>query len=79
MNASSPASASTRRNSIATGTASANPVPGCGSRSIRNSSGLSGLPAREGQGWKTTVFICTAHTAAAISSMTSWGCERPLG
>ena len=62
----------------ATRAASAKSVPGCGSRSMRSSTGSSVSAAREAQGWKTTVFICTAHTAAAASVRTSCGCRRPL-
>ena len=61
------------------GNASAKPVPGCGSRSMRSWSGLSESSARDGHGWNTTVFICAAQTAAAGSSMTSCGCDRALG
>ena len=74
-----PTSASRARRASAAGTASANPVPGCGSRSMRSWSGLSGSPARDAHGWKTIVFICAAHTAPAGSSSTSCGCRRPLG
>ena len=79
MNDSSPASARTSRSTWAAGTASSKSVPGCGSRSMRSWSGLSVFSARDGQGWNTTVFICTAQTAAAGSSSTSWGWDRALG
>ncbi|MNW16166.1 hypothetical protein D3C71_2149260 [compost metagenome] len=32
----------------------------------------------EAHGWNTIVFICTAHTAAAISVRMICGCRRPL-
>ncbi len=54
------------------------PVPGCGSRSMRSSTGLSVFAASEAHGWKTTVFICTAQTIAAVSVSTICGCVRPL-
>ena len=74
----SPASARTSRSAGATAAASANPVPGCGSRSIRSSTGLSVFAVSDAHGWKTIVFICAAHTAWAISVSTSCGCRRPL-
>ena len=64
-NAVSPASASTSRSACAAGTASAKSVPGCGSRSMRSSTGLSVSPASDAHGWNTIVFICTAQTIAA--------------
>jgi hypothetical protein len=44
---------------------------GCGSRSMRSSTGLSVSAASEAHGWNTTVFICTAQTMAAASSSTT--------
>ena len=55
----------TSRSACAAGTASAKSVPGCGSRSMRSSTGLSVSPASDAHGWNTIVFICTAHTIAA--------------
>ena len=74
-----PISASTSRSARAASTASEKSRPGCGSRSMRSSSGLSLSAVRTGHGWKVTVFICTAHTAAAGSSTTSWACCGPTG
>ena len=45
---------------------------------MRSSTGLSVFAASDAHGWKTTVFICTAQTIAAVSSSTTWGCFRPL-
>ena len=50
MKDSSPASDSTERSSWAAGTASSNPVPGCGSRSIRSWSGIVGVAGPRGPG-----------------------------
>src|SRR5690625_183970 len=77
--ATNPASAITSRNACAAVTTSANDRPGCGSRSMRNSSGLSLFSVRTGQGWKVRAFICTAQTAVATSSIANWGWERPAG
>ena len=74
----SPASASTSRIAGATAAASAKPVPGWGSRSMRSSTGLSVFAVSDAHGWNTIVFICTAHTAVAISVRMSCGCRRPL-
>ncbi len=78
IHASRPASRSTARSACAAVTASAMPVPGCGSRSIRSSTGWSASVARDAHGWNTIVFICAAHTADAISPRKSCGCRRPL-
>ena len=45
---------------------------------MRSSTGLSVFAASEAHGWNTIVFICTAHTAVAISVRMSCGCRRPL-
>ena len=50
-----PISSSTSRTTPATRFASAKSVPGCGSTSIRSSSGLSTCARREGHGWKSIV------------------------
>ena len=54
-------------------------VPGCGSRSMRSSSGWSLSPLRVGHGWKVIVPIC-AHqaTVARLATQTS-SAVRPLG
>ena len=46
---------------------------------MRSSSGWLVSPVRTGHGCQVMVFICTAHTAVATSSTTSWACRRPLG
>ena len=74
-----PSSVINSRSAFAASTTSANPMPGCGSRSIRSSSGLSLSSARTGHGWKVMVFIWMAQMAVAISSITSCGCRRPDG
>jgi len=45
---------------------------------MRSSTGLSVFAASDAHGWNTIVFICTAHTAVAISVRMSCGCRRPL-
>jgi hypothetical protein len=45
---------------------------------MRNSTGLSVFAVSDAHGWNTMVFICTAHTAAAISVRTICGCRLPL-
>ncbi len=75
----SPISVRSSSRASAASTASEKVRPGCGSRSIRSSSGSSLSAVRTGHGWKVMVFIWTAHTAAPTSSNTSWSCRRPLG
>ena len=65
--------------SWATATASAKPVPGCGSRSMRSSSGWSGWSRRIGQGCSSRVPICTVHTTVAASVRHTSSPVRPLG
>ena len=56
-----PSSSSTSCTSAATRFASAKPVPGCGSMSMRSSSGCSGSARRDGHGWKSIVARFAAH------------------
>ncbi|MBA8952147.1 hypothetical protein HNR61_003787 [Actinomadura namibiensis] len=62
-----------------TRTASPNPVPGCGSRSIRSSSGWSGRSPRTAHGWNVSVprFAAQAITAGSVGMTSS--AVRPLG
>ena len=75
-----PSSARTSRAlAAATSMTSWKSVPGCGSRSMRSSSGWSTSTRRTGHGWKVIVFCC-AHQATVASSVghTS-SAVRPLG
>ena len=66
-----PSSSSSAFSSQAALTASANPVPGCGSRSSRSSSACSWSSARLGQTWKPRQARLTAHATCARSAATS--------
>ena len=74
-----PASSSTSCSTAATATASAKSVPGCGSRSMRSSSGRSGSARRTGQGWKSNVPMFAAHSRTAGSVGQNASAVRPLG
>ena len=75
----SPASASTARSSTAARTASPNPTPGWGSRSMRNWSTTSVSAARTGHGWKRTVPRFTIHAMVARSAGATSTAVRPDG
>ena len=74
-----PISASTSRTSAATRFPSAKDVPGCGSMSIRSSSGRSTWLRREGHGWKSTTARFAAHATCATSVTHSSSACRPDG
>ena len=74
-----PISASVSRTTAATRLPSSNDVPGCGSMSIRSSSGLSTSARREGQGWKSTTARFAAHATCATSVTQSSSACRPDG
>ncbi len=74
-----PSSCSSARRCGATRAASANPVPGCGSRSMRSWSGDSVSAEVTGHGWKVSVprFAAQATTASSVGHTSS--ADRPLG
>ena len=74
-----PISSSTSWTTPATVFASAKSVPGCGSTSIRSSSGLSTCARREGHGWKSIVPRFAAQATCASSVMHSSSAWRPDG
>ena len=74
-----PISASVSRTIAATDFPSAKVVPGCGSMSIRSSSGLSTSARREGQGWKSTTARFAAQATCATSVTQSSSACRPEG
>ena len=74
-----PISASVSRTTAATRFPSSNDVPGCGSMSIRSSSGLSTSARRDGHGWKSTTARFAAHATWAISVTQSSSAWRPDG
>ena len=74
-----PSSASRSRTAKAAVRASSNVVPGCGSTSMRSSSGWSRSVFRTGHGWKSIVPRLTHHAMAAISVGQSAAAVRPLG
>ena len=63
----------------ATRAASAKSVPGCGSRSMRSSSGCSTSSRRTGHGWNVMVPICAAQAATAGSVGQTSSATRPDG
>ncbi len=75
----SPSSSSSSRATPATRTASVKVVPGCGSRSMRSSSGRSTSSRRTGHGWKVSVPMCAHHTGTAISVGQISSAVRPDG
>ncbi len=74
-----PSSSSTSRTRSATFFASLKVVPGCGSTSIRSSSGLSTWARRDGQGWKSIVARLAAQATCATSVTQSSSACRPDG
>ena len=78
-----PRSSSSSRATPATRTASANVVPGWGSRSIRSSSGWShesdAGSRRTGHGWKVSVPMWAHQTGTAISVGQISSAVRPDG
>ena len=74
-----PISSSVSRTTAATRLPSSNEVPGCGSMSIRSSSGLSTSARRDGQGWKSTTARFAAQATCATSVTQSSSACRPDG
>ena len=74
-----PISPSVSRTTAATRLPSVKVVPGCGSMSIRSSSGLSTSARRDGQGWKSTTARFAAHATCATSVTQSSSACRPEG
>ena len=74
-----PRSVSRSLATIATRAASAKSVPGCGSRSMRSSSGWSTSWRRLGQGWNVIAPIWAAHATVAISVGHISSAVRPDG
>ncbi len=74
-----PSSSSVSLTTAATCFASAKPVPGCGSTSMRSSSGCSTSRRRDGQGWKSIVARLAAQATCASSVTQSSSAVRPEG
>ena len=75
----SPARRAPRAASCATRTASAKSVPGCGSRSMRSSSGWSTSSRRTGHGWKVMVPRLRHQATVASSVGATSSAVRPDG
>ena len=74
-----PISSSVSPTTAATRLPSANVVPGCGSTSIRSSSGRSTSARRDGHGWKSTTARFAAQTTCATSVTHNSSAWRPEG
>ena len=74
-----PSSSSSSLATPAIRAASRNDVPGCGSRSMRSSSGRSTSERRTGHGWNVSVPICAHQTGTAISVGQISAAVRPDG